>query len=212
MNELEKKCAEYIAWVWDMNSLCEMGMPGLYGLDSRREEMHEKICELLGIDNGHERTKDVLSRLDKYIGLDFTTELSESKSRSLGIELAKKNKKILERRAKQMKKEIAQEAQILTEYRIVKNKNEWYWVESRTRFPHCVKDKTRDPKQYSWTNWGKRSIGCRKLCVAKKILETILEEDKEEIEYNNLNNIGICAKVGLDTTGNITTYCVYEEN
>lgn len=63
-------CEEYIHNVWCMEDMKDGGAVALYGLEQHRIELHETLCDLLGLD--HIKSKTILSYLDETIGLDLS--------------------------------------------------------------------------------------------------------------------------------------------
>lgn len=84
--ELIKKCEEYVHLFWCMEDLKDGGIFAVYGLEQHRIELHNEICDMLGID--HERSKTILSFLDKSIGLNLSEQPSDAELSEYGIKLA----------------------------------------------------------------------------------------------------------------------------
>lgn len=80
-------CEEYIHQVWCMEDIKDGGMLAVYGLEQHRLELHDMLCDELGID--HEKSKEILSYLDEKIGIDFSKMPSESDLRYYAEKLLK---------------------------------------------------------------------------------------------------------------------------
>lgn len=78
-------CEEYIHNVWCMEDMKEGGAVALYGLEQHRIELHEKLCDMLGLD--HIKSKTILSYLDESIGLDLSKMPSDSDLRNYAEKL-----------------------------------------------------------------------------------------------------------------------------
>lgn len=78
-------CIEYIHQIWCMEDLKEGGMFAVYGMEQHRIELHDMLCSLLEIDR--EKSKEILSYLDKKLDMDFSTMPSESDLRNYGQKL-----------------------------------------------------------------------------------------------------------------------------
>lgn len=78
-------CEEYIHNVWCMEDMKEGGAVALYGLEQHRIELHEKLCDMLGLD--HIKSKTILSYLDERIGLDLSKMPSDSDLRNYAEKL-----------------------------------------------------------------------------------------------------------------------------
>jgi len=56
--------------VWEYWGWTHSGLPaGLYGMDARRSECHDRLCKLYGLTK--EQTKEVTDNLDKYEDAEF---------------------------------------------------------------------------------------------------------------------------------------------
>lgn len=70
MKEKLNICEQYIWQICCMADMADGGAPALYGLEQHRIELHERLCDLFGID--HVKSKEVLSYLDDKIGVDLS--------------------------------------------------------------------------------------------------------------------------------------------
>ena len=71
MKEKLALCEEYIWQLCCMVNMADGGAPALYGLEQHRIELHNRLCDLFGID--HIKSKECLSYLDDKIGVDLST-------------------------------------------------------------------------------------------------------------------------------------------
>lgn len=93
---LNDLCEEYIHQVWCIEDMKELGAAGLYALEMHRIDLHDAICDSLGID--HVKSKEILSYLDEKIGIDFSVVPTDSMLRDYAeklINLLEKNKERL---------------------------------------------------------------------------------------------------------------------
>lgn len=78
-------CMEYIHQIWCMEQLKDGGIFAIYGMEQHRIDLHDRLCNLLKID--HVKSKEILNYLDKKIGVDFSSEISNSDLRTYGQKL-----------------------------------------------------------------------------------------------------------------------------
>ena len=60
---MKPKIPDVLFEYWELVQFM-METPGMYGLDSRRMDLHDKLCDAYNLD--HDETKEITGSLDKF--------------------------------------------------------------------------------------------------------------------------------------------------